>query len=122
MKITQALCKHNIGRLIKWQWRAQRRKTVADTGAEKLLAARGVPVVDAGRLVREPLFEAQKRTDVRRLMDTVVGPAALPVPRDRTHPLWHDRPCLVYGDGNVLVRGLEQAQVGTVLISTVFIM
>lgn len=111
MRITQALRKHNIGRLIKWQWRAQRRKTVADTNAAKVLAARGVPVVDANEFVREPLFEAQKLVDVQQLLSTVVGPAALPVKHDCTHPLWHDRPCLVYGDRNVLVHGLEQAQV-----------
>lgn len=35
------------------------------------------------------------------------------MPRDETHPLWNSRPCFIYGDSNVLVNGLDQAQILT---------
>lgn len=112
MKITQVLCKQHIGRLIKWQWRAQRKKTLIETSAEKVLASRNIPVVDAVQFVREPLFEASKQ-DIHQLLDNIVGPAKLPPKTDQTHPLWNDDPCYVYGDHNVLVHGFDQAKVFT---------
>lgn len=33
------------------------------------------------------------------------------LPRDENHPLWNSRPCYIYDDSNVLINGLEQAQV-----------
>lgn len=110
MKFTQALYKHHIGRLIKWQWRFQRKKTLIMTNAEKVLASRNVPVVDAQQFMHEPILEAQKQ-DVKQILDNVVGPAVLPAKLDNAHPSWRDDPCFVYGDHSVLVRGLEQAKV-----------
>lgn len=112
MKITQVLYKQNIGRLIKWQWRFQRKKTLLQTNAEKILASRGIPVVDAIQFLKEPVLEAQKQ-DVQQLFSKIIGPTVLPKTHDRSHPLWHDDPCFVYGDHNVLVRGLDQALVFT---------
>lgn len=112
MKITQALYKQNIGRLIKWQWLSQRKKTLIMTNADKILASHNVPVVDAKQFLHEPIFEAQKQ-DIKQIFDNIVGPTELPIKFDESHPLWHDDPCLVYGDHNVLVRGLEQAKVFT---------
>jgi len=112
MRITQALYKHNIGRLIKWQWRAQRKKTVVETNAHKILASRNVPIVDAKEILHEPILEAYKQ-DRQPFIDNVVGPVQLPPKMDSTHPSWHDDPCLVYGDHSVLVDGLEQAKVFT---------
>lgn len=34
-------------------------------------------------------------------------------PDDETHPDWHDKPCLVYQDNELLVEGLPQAQLIT---------
>lgn len=36
-----------------------------------------------------------------------------PVVFDETHPDYNEQPCLTYGDGNVLLEGLKQAQVLT---------
>lgn len=112
MKITQVLYKQNIGRLIKWQWRVQRKKTLIETNAEKVLASRGVSIIDAKQFLHEPLFEAQKQ-DVQEIFNNIVGPIKLEPKLNNTHPLWSDDPCLVYGDHNVLVHGLEQAKVFT---------
>jgi len=112
MKFTQVLYKHNIGRLIKWQWRSQRKKTVILTNAEKVLTSRNVPIMDVSQFIHEPILEAQKQ-DVQQIFNNIVGPVELPPKLDNTHSLWHDDPCLVYSDHNVLVRGLEQAKVFT---------
>lgn len=112
MKITQALCKQDIGRLIKWQWRAQRKKTLIEMNAERILASHNIPVVDSKQIMREPVLEVQKQ-DVQKLLKNIVGPAELPLNRDNTHPSWLDDPCFVYGDHSVLVHGLDQAKVLT---------
>lgn len=36
-----------------------------------------------------------------------------PIPRDHTHPLYHERTCLMYRDHNVLLKGLDQGKVLT---------
>lgn len=112
MKITQALYKQNIGRLIKWQWRAQRKKTLIETNAEKVLSSYNIPIEDSKQFLREPILEAQKQ-DIQQIINNVIGPVKLPPKLDNNHPLWHDDPCLVYGDHNVLVHGLDQAKVFT---------
>lgn len=112
MRITQVLYKHNIGRLIKWQWRVQRKKTLIETNAEKILSSYNVPITDARLVVYEPLLEAQKQ-DIAMIKKNIVGPSELPLEQNNTHPLWHDDPCFVFGDHNVLVRGLDQAKVFT---------
>ncbi|VVC37657.1 Ribosomal protein L37/S30 [Cinara cedri] len=112
MRITQVLYKHNIGRLIKWQWRSQRKKTLIMTNAEKILSSYNIPIEDAKQVIREPLFEAQKQ-DIKTIMENIVGPAELPPEENNTHPFWHDDPCYVYEDHNILVRGIEQAKVFT---------
>jgi hypothetical protein len=36
-----------------------------------------------------------------------------PVPRDHTHPLYHEKICHVYRDCNVLLKGLDQGKILT---------
>lgn len=36
-----------------------------------------------------------------------------PVPRDHTHPLYHERICHIYRDHNVLLKGLDQGKILT---------
>lgn len=112
MKITQVLYKQDIGRLIKWQWRAQRKKTLIETSAEKILASRNIPITDSKQFICEPILEAQKQ-DVKQIFNNVVGPVELLPTLNNSHPLWNDEPLYVYSDHNVLVRGLEQAKVFT---------
>lgn len=112
MKITQVLYKQNIGRLIKWQWRAQRKKTLIETNAEKVLSSYNIPIEDTTQFLLEPILEVQKQ-DIQQIMNNVVGPVILPPKLNDSHQLWHNDPCLVYGDHNVLVHGLDQAKVFT---------
>lgn len=42
--------------------------------------------------------------------DTLLPP---PPAEDETHPNWHKEPCFLYGNENVLLEGLQQAQVLT---------
>lgn len=93
-------------------WRAHRKKTLIETNAEKVLASRNVPIVDAKDIYYEPILEANKQ-DVNAIFDNIVGPVPVPAKMNDTHPLWQDDPCYVYADRNVLVRGLEQAKVFT---------
>lgn len=37
----------------------------------------------------------------------------IPIPRDHTHPLYHERICLMYRDHNVLLKGLDQGKILT---------
>lgn len=112
MKFTQVLYKQNMGRFIKWQWRAQRHKTIVETNAEQVLASHNIPVIDAKKFLSEPLLEAQKQ-DIQPIFDNIVGPVELLPILNNTHPQWNDNPCYVYGDHSVLVHGLEQAKVFT---------
>jgi len=45
-----------------------------------------------------------------RLVDPVVP---RPVPRDHTHPLYHEKICHIYRDHNVLLKGLDQGKILT---------
>lgn len=36
-----------------------------------------------------------------------------PLPEDETHPNWHKKQCHMYGNGNVLLEGVKQAQILT---------
>lgn len=112
MKITQVLYKHNIGRLIKWQWRSQRKKTVTQSNAEQIIASYNIPLMDATEFLRKPILEAHKQ-DVSEIYNNIVGPAARLPQANKRHKLWHDDPCFVYSDHNVLVRGLDQGKVFT---------
>lgn len=42
-----------------------------------------------------------------RVVDPVVP---RPVPRDHTHPLYHEKICHIYRDHNVLLKGLDQGK------------
>lgn len=40
----------------------------------------------------------------------------VPLKTDHTHPNWHDSPCLLYEDNDLLVEGVTQAKI---LINTI---
>lgn len=43
----------------------------------------------------------------------IVGATPQPILEDETHPNWHKKACSFFGDKNVLIGGLPQAQVLT---------
>lgn len=131
MKLTQILHKQHIGRQIRHMWYRQGKRIPQDYHSEKALLARGVEICDPKDLLkpkREPIeychltrnytlhFQAQivlSRSTLSpysfsQFMTHTVQPQ--PLPEDENHPDWKDRPCLEYGDNDLLVEGLGQAQ------------
>lgn len=43
----------------------------------------------------------------------IVGAVPKPILEDESHPNWHKKACSIFGDQNVLIGGLPQAQVLT---------
>ncbi|KAG5882913.1 hypothetical protein JTB14_023375 [Gonioctena quinquepunctata] len=76
-----------------------------ETGAEKILKQKGIPVYKPEDIIglEKKVFEKVE----------VIGYKNKPLPLDETHPNWHDRKLLSYKDSNVLLEGLSQAKVIT---------
>ncbi|GLV39876.1 mitochondrial ribosomal protein L37 [Carabus blaptoides fortunei] len=104
MKITRILCRQHIDRMFKAHWRVQGKRVPIDTKAEKVLAAKGVPVYNPQDVIRE------KR---QKLKVDIVGYIPKPVRKDETHPNWHENVCYFYRDNNVLLEGIDQAKIIT---------
>ncbi|KAL1375215.1 hypothetical protein pipiens_017626 [Culex pipiens pipiens] len=108
MRLTSVVLRQHIGFHFKRHWIVQGKRVPSETGATAELAARGIPVVDPNALIRERR-ELGPRVEV-------VGQLPPEVKFDETHPLYKREPCYVYGDRNVLLEGVRQAQV---LVNTV---
>ncbi|XP_050294808.1 39S ribosomal protein L37, mitochondrial [Anthonomus grandis grandis] len=104
MRVTQILLKQHIGWHFQKHWRFQGKRRVNDTGAEKVLKEKGIPVEDANAFLKEKIV--RERVEVVSYGEKVQ-------PLDKTHPNWHDRKLLTYKDNNVLLEGLIQAQILT---------
>ncbi|XP_049285905.1 39S ribosomal protein L37, mitochondrial [Anopheles funestus] len=101
MRLTNTLLRQHIGFHFKKHWLQQGKRVPNSTGAEEELAARGVVVVDPA----EVLKERRPREEFH-----IPGMVPPPVPFNETHPLWQSEPAYVYGDTNVLLEGVRQAQ------------
>lgn len=53
MKLTRILCRQHIDRMFKAHWRVQGKRVPIDTKAEKVLAAKGIPVYNPQDVIRE---------------------------------------------------------------------
>ncbi|XP_043471502.1 39S ribosomal protein L37, mitochondrial isoform X2 [Leptopilina heterotoma] len=108
MRLTKLLCKQHMGRFIKSHWFMKCNQPVLEDGAEAVLKARGIQVVD-------PTEFLNPKKNFERL--TFPPPLeGFPVENDETHPNWHDFPCLMYEDNDLLVEGVPQ---GKVLVKTI---
>jgi large subunit ribosomal protein L37 len=88
--------------MFKKHWRIQRKRVPLVSKAESTMEALGIPVCDANDIIEE------KREFVPiRVVDHLVP---RPLPRDHTHPLYHEKICHKYGDCNVLLKGLDQGK------------
>ncbi|XP_051160947.1 39S ribosomal protein L37, mitochondrial [Leptopilina boulardi] len=103
MRLTKILCKQHMGRFIRSHWYRQRNRTIIEDGAEKFLKARGIKIVD-------PKEFMYTKTPFERI--------TLPLPlrgveekNDETHINWHDSPCFMYEDNDLLIEGVTQAKV-----------
>lgn len=103
MRLTSALLRQHIGFHFKRHWIVQGKRVPSETGATAELAARGIPVVDPSEVIRERR-ELGPRVEV-------VGQLPPEVKFDENHPLYKREPCYVFGDRNVLLEGVRQAQV-----------
>lgn len=108
MRFTAVLLRQHIGFHFKKHWIIQGKRVPAETGAEAELLAHGIPVVDPNELIKE-------RREVNPNIQ-IIGQLPPEVQLDENHPLYKQEPCYVYGDRNVLLEGVRQAQV---LLNTV---
>uniref|UniRef100_A0A182JCR3 Large ribosomal subunit protein mL37 n=1 Tax=Anopheles atroparvus TaxID=41427 RepID=A0A182JCR3_ANOAO len=106
MRLTNSLLRQHIGFFFKKHWLQQGKRVPSSTGAEEELAARGIAVLDPEAVLKgvRPQDGDEKKT--------FPIPGMLPPPQafDATHPLWQSEQAFVYGDTNVLLEGVRQAQ------------
>uniref|UniRef100_A0A182YKH1 Large ribosomal subunit protein mL37 n=1 Tax=Anopheles stephensi TaxID=30069 RepID=A0A182YKH1_ANOST len=101
MRLTNTLLRQHIGFYFKKHWLQQGKRVPNSTGAEEELVARGIIARDPSEVVKENLPREEFR---------IPGMVPPPVAYDETHPLWQAEPAFVYGDTNVLLEGVRQAQ------------
>ncbi|XP_052888632.1 39S ribosomal protein L37, mitochondrial isoform X2 [Anopheles moucheti] len=91
----------HIGFHFKKHWLQQGKRVPLSTGAEEELAARGIVVVEPKEVLKE------QRPRVNFHVPGIVPP---PVAFDEMHSVREYKPAYVYGDTNVLLEGVRQAQ------------
>ncbi|XP_053658205.1 39S ribosomal protein L37, mitochondrial [Anopheles marshallii] len=101
MRLTNTLLRQHIGFYFKKHWLQQGKRVPNSTGAEEELAARGITVVEPAEVIK-----VQHPRENYHFPGMVSPPVAF----DETHPLWQSEPAYVYGDSNVLLEGVRQAQ------------
>ncbi|KAJ8972293.1 hypothetical protein NQ317_018627 [Molorchus minor] len=104
MRRSVVLFRQHIGWHFIKHWRVQGKRKPLNTGAEKILTEKGIPVCKAEDILNE------KRACERY---NVTGYKDKPILLDESHPNWHQQPLLSYGDNNVLLEGLPQAKILT---------
>ncbi|CAG9860222.1 unnamed protein product [Phyllotreta striolata] len=104
MRITPVLLKQHLGWHFYKHWVVQGKVKPLETGATAILKSKGIPVYDPKDIISE------KRT-IEKIQ--VIGERDLPQPLDETHPNWHETPLFKVGNNNVLLEGLNQAQIVT---------
>ncbi|XP_041969167.1 39S ribosomal protein L37, mitochondrial [Aricia agestis] len=105
MKLTQVLKRQHIDFMFKRHWLAQGKRVPMETGVEKVLTEKGIPVIDALEFVKE-------KPEIRERIE-IIGPYEQPLPLDKDHPNYKEKPCFTLLNNNVLLEGLPQAQVLT---------
>ncbi|XP_015593654.1 39S ribosomal protein L37, mitochondrial [Cephus cinctus] len=101
MRLSQTLFKHHLGRMIKKHWVVQGLKRPTIMYSEQNLEQHGIRVVDAKDVVNPK---------IEREWINIEVPWKTEPKRNNTHPDWHDRICLTFGDTELLVEGTSQAQ------------
>ncbi|XKL59581.1 hypothetical protein PGB90_000597 [Kerria lacca] len=86
--------------------RIENRRKVFDDEIYIKMKALNYPLVKATDVVKEDFEYRGAKVETK-------GMRIEPFKLDNTHPYWHDKPCLIYKDNNVLIEGFKQAQVLT---------
>ncbi|KAK3882594.1 hypothetical protein Pcinc_013041 [Petrolisthes cinctipes] len=112
MRGTEVLLRQHLHRQFKTYWLTQGRRRVPDTGAEKLLAAKGIPVVDPKDILTPP-YPRQPTLELPPHVPNQDG-----VPRnwsisDKLVQESQLEPCYVFDNHFCPVMGLPQAQLLT---------
>ncbi|KAJ0173629.1 hypothetical protein K1T71_010778 [Dendrolimus kikuchii] len=105
MKLTKVLNRQHIDFMFKRHWLIQGKRVPIDTGVEEKLKAKGIRVEDAVEFIKE-------KPEVHEQV-SIVGMYETPLPLDKNHPDYKERPCYTLKHTNVLLEGLSQAQVLT---------
>ncbi|CAO1438750.1 unnamed protein product [Diamesa hyperborea] len=108
MRLTNVLFRQHIGFMFKKHWRIQGKRTPLETVSKSELLAKNI-------IVKDPKSYVENQNKVVKKFErvTLVGPLEKRIEFDETHPDYNSRQCHLYGDGNVLVQGVQQAQVLT---------
>ncbi|KAK0177758.1 hypothetical protein PV328_001773 [Microctonus aethiopoides] len=109
MKLTQALWNQHLGRMIKRNWFAHGKQILGDTLTETALASKGIEITDAQEFLKKP--HAFPRIDPDELFSGCV--VRRPLSKDEDHPDWKKRPCMRHNNYDLLVQGVDQAQLLT---------
>uniref|UniRef100_A0A1A9ZK52 Large ribosomal subunit protein mL37 n=1 Tax=Glossina pallidipes TaxID=7398 RepID=A0A1A9ZK52_GLOPL len=104
MRFTNKLYAQHLGWMFKKMWQVQGKRVPTDTGAESELSNHGIKVKDIMEVA------TPKREFQRVEIESLVPPKHA---ENETHPNWHPQLCHFYGNGNVLLEGISQAQVLT---------
>ncbi|XP_055902588.1 39S ribosomal protein L37, mitochondrial [Eupeodes corollae] len=107
MRFTNKLCAQHLGWMFKKHWLIQGKRVARDTGAAAELEKLGIAVCDP----KDVLKEQRPKTEHKMLV--FEDQRVTEIPQDATHPDWHSKPCHIFGDSNVLLEGVAQAQVLT---------
>ncbi|XP_055851735.1 39S ribosomal protein L37, mitochondrial [Episyrphus balteatus] len=107
MRFTNKLCAQHLGWMFKKHWQIQGKRVARDTGAASELAKLGIEVKNPKDVLKEP----RSKQNFERLV--FAEPLITQTAEDAFHPNWHAKPCHVYGDSNVLLEGVAQAQILT---------
>ncbi|XP_072376589.1 large ribosomal subunit protein mL37 [Diabrotica undecimpunctata] len=104
MRKSPVLLRQHIGWHFYKHWVIQGKRKPLDTGAERILKSKKIPVYDS----KDFLIEKREFEKVE-----VIGFRDRPKPLDETHPEWNEKPLLSYRDNSVLLEGLDQAKIIT---------
>ncbi|XP_023306786.2 39S ribosomal protein L37, mitochondrial [Lucilia cuprina] len=104
MRFSPRLYAQHLGWTFKKHWQIQGKRIPNDTGAASELEKLGIQVKDVEDVIKPK---------VEKLRFEIIGNHPVILPEDETHPDWHQQKCHMYGNANVLLEGLQQAQVLT---------
>lgn len=100
MRFTNKLCAQHLGWMFKKHWQVQGKRVARDTGAAAELAKFGIEVQDP----KQVLFKPRKNYELFPEHNSKLSEA------EAFNPNWHAKVCHVYGDSDVLLEGVAQAQ------------
>ncbi|CAL4208811.1 unnamed protein product, partial [Meganyctiphanes norvegica] len=100
MKTTEVKCAMNLGSAFRFKWMIQGRKRVADTGAESILAAKGIHVVDPEEVFTQAYVKHQVPEHLLKKSNSEEAHANVP----------KQKPCYIFHKRFSPIAGISQVQ------------